>query len=423
MKITNLVKMLAVGVSGALLFACGGGGGSSSSTTVNVVTQAGVFTQGQAVFKGYSGANLDKPYVLNTVTFDASKNGRFSADVGNYKGVLLVEVSGEYSDEATEQTTTVSPSAPMKSAVPSTSVQNGATLVVSPLTDVAAQKAAEAGNDKLTDTLVVQHNQAVSTLFGIQDITTTVPVAPVASDLQVSTIDTQKAYTAALLLMSQYVAEYASAATGKPVSALSAAELSLSLPGAVRALVSGISVNTSAAAPVATITSPSTAFTLQQAQTAMSANTAMADLTAAVGSTNTATVNTAVTTTITNSGSAVQNVKKYTLKTTGTLATGAKITGIQLVLGVPAGSIAVDTAGAPLAGVVTPVGSGFSTPIVVLEELALRLGFLNANGVESGPFATVYATAENAAAFTITGVKIVDAASGALITTLTVVIE
>ena len=414
MKLINSVKLLAVGLSATLLFACGGGGDVvDTSTTVNVVAQAGVFNSGKAVFTGYSGASKDKPYVLKTVTFASDAKGRFSTNVGTYTGVLKVSISGDYIDEATGKAVVVPESAPLKALVPSTSVVNGATVTVTPLTDVAATKAEDADSGKLTDALVTSNNQAISTLFGLADIVKTTPVAPDTTALAAATDPKQKAYTAALLLLSQYVAEYASNNSLKAVSALTEADIANSLPGALLSLTRGITVDTTPTVPTVAITGAATAFTMQQASTNLATNPELQDVATATGSATT--VTTAVTGTI---DATVKDVKKFTLKTNGTLAEGATINGVQLTLSDVAGSFASD------GGVAEAAGVAFGSEVIAAvnnDGSTLVLGVINANGFSTGVFATVFSKAANAAAFTQSAVSIVDAAGNQL--ALDIVIE
>ena len=400
MKISPLIKMMAVAATAALLFACGGSGGSSGSgggvsrTLINGVAQAGIFTSGQAVFKGYSGAAKDKEFILNTVTFVAADKGRFTANIGSYAGLLKVEVSGIYLDEATQKPVTILATAPMKAALPSTSVTNGMTVPVTPLTDLSVIKATE-GGARLTDTSVTINNKAISTLFGIEDIVKTVPVDSDATALTASTDNKQKAYTAALVTISQYVAEYAkNAANSASTTNVTSTDLAAALPAALAQLSSGIKVDTTAVMPAVTITAPAVAFNLNQATANVATNTATQALVTAAGTAASAAIVAAITSTIASSDPAVRSAKLFKLKISGNLS--GTIGAIRVGIGIPAGStIKVDSNRLTVTGVLesTVTGSGTLLGSVSAYGATLTVGLINPVGFGTGIFAMLYCTA------------------------------
>ena len=260
MKSANMIKFMVVAAS-TLFFACGGGGGSNNTVppvtqqvdtgkVVNGIAQAGIFSSGQAVFKGYSGANKNKEYTLQTVTFALADKGMFSGNIGSYSGVLKVEVSGTYIDEATQQPVTVPPTAPLRAALPSTSVTSGVTMLVTPLTDIAVSKAIESSST-LMDESVATCNKAVSTFFDLKggDIMHTVP-APITPETVLTSSSSSSdvkqqayGYTIALEWISHYVADYA--ARNSPGSSNTATSMVLqaALPVALNQISSGISID------------------------------------------------------------------------------------------------------------------------------------------------------------------------------------
>lgn len=437
MKTVYVIKMMVVVATTTLLFACGGGGGSgtqsgsSQGTVVNGVAQAGKFSAGQAVFIGYSGAGKDKKYTLKTVPFARIDNGRFSANIGSYAGVLMVEVSGTYTDEATLLPVSVLATAPLKAAVPSTSVTSGMTVVVTPLTDIAVNKASE-GGVALTDTSITNNNKAVSALFGIDDIVKTVPIASDAAALTASTDNKQKAYTTALVTMSQYVAEYAKMITNSAsitdVKMTSTNQQTVFL-AALTQISSGINVNTTAATPVITITAPSVAFKLNQASINAATNTATMALVNAAGSAAKSAIIAAVNNTLSTSDASVKSVKAFKLKITGSYS--GKLAGIQAVINIPAGVIIkTDTSGVLSSGVIDAAGIDFGTIVLGKVNTAgtmLSIEVMNAAGIGIDTFATIYCTAPStvsAADFSIvSGSKMVAPITGAVIAGLTIAIE
>lgn len=198
MKIRILNALLVATL--ALTFAgCGGGGGDGGDDTtvptahniVSGVASKGIIRNGTvnvfALNDGIKGA------LLATAPTDA--DGKYSADVGAYTGAVLVEASGSYTDEKTGATVTILPTAPLRAAFDN--VTSNVTVAVTPLTELAVQKAGTA----LTPANIQAANALVSDLFNV-DIIGTEPVEPVTSALQSAT-QAQQAYTLALAAISQ----------------------------------------------------------------------------------------------------------------------------------------------------------------------------------------------------------------------------
>lgn len=148
--------------------------------------------------------------LLATVPTDA--NGFYAADVGDYRGPVLVEASGSYTDEATGAARTISPGAPLRAAFDN--VTSNVTVAVTPLTEIAVRKALA-----LTPAAIRAANALVSDLFKV-DIIATKPVDPVAAKLQVAT-RAQQDYTLALAAVSQ-MAKTNQSDVGDVVGAISA---------------------------------------------------------------------------------------------------------------------------------------------------------------------------------------------------------
>lgn len=195
MKLKNLVVMtiatLALALSG-----CGGGGGVQTpvSNTVSGVASKGLIKNGTNNVKVYA-LNSDGSKGTLLATASTGANGEYAAGVGSWAGAVLVEVSGTYSDEATGQPVTISADKPLRAAYDN--VAGSVTVAVTPLTELAVQKAGSA----LTKEKIKKANAEVSTFFNV-DIIATKPVDAVEATLSGAT-QAQKNYTLALAAVSQ----------------------------------------------------------------------------------------------------------------------------------------------------------------------------------------------------------------------------
>jgi hypothetical protein len=123
-------------------------------------------------------------------------DGSYSVNIHGYTGPVTVEVSGDYTDEATGSVKTVPQSAPLRAALGSAS--GNVTLAVTPLTDLAVRQAGA-----LTPQNIATANDRISGLFKV-DIVATAPVAPTSAAFQSGqTTQSQKDYTLALAAISQ----------------------------------------------------------------------------------------------------------------------------------------------------------------------------------------------------------------------------
>lgn len=190
------IRLLAASAIVALSLAgCGGGGTESSSPITGTETViSGMATKGPitGTVNIYAlGADGAKGSLLKSAPIS---NGSYSASVGTYEGPVLVEATGNYTDEATGQTLSVGSDAPLRAAVSNAS--GTVAVPVTPLTDLAVREAGE-----LTASGIDNGNRLISDIFGF-DIIKTQPVAPSPASLAAAT-QSQKDYTLALATLSQ----------------------------------------------------------------------------------------------------------------------------------------------------------------------------------------------------------------------------
>ena len=349
MKTANLTKMVAILTVSGLLFACGGGGGGAApqGIVVNGVARAGVFTKGKVVFDGYSGALKNKEYAITFTNF-SSPLGSFQCNIGAYSGPLRINVSGSYLDEATGKTVSVTPENPMKAAIAQSAVTNGVTVPVTPLTDIAATKAITAG---ISNESITQNNQGVAQLFGLKDVTTTIPALPTVANLS-SPASSENTYAVALIKLSDYVAQYAAASSGTTTTTVTSDVLQAALPAALAQFGNGITIvagTGSATTPTVTISAPDLKNTLT---TIMSAPVIIDNTPVTLPAATLSNMNSSVT----SAGSALM-VQKYNLYVTGS-ATGS-VYGLQVMIPIPPGvTIAADANGVVSLGAATSALAG-----------------------------------------------------------------
>lgn len=303
------IRRILVLISLVLLTACGNkGGGAAVSypTVVSGVASKGLIINGTVKVFALL-ADGSKGVLLGTGTTDS--NGAYSVSIGNYSGPVVVEASGNYTDEATGQTMSVPASAPLQGALPNAA--GAVTLAVTPLTDLAVRQAGT-----LTSNNISAANELVSEAFKI-DIITTIPAAPTAAAFQSSTTtQEQKDYALALAAVSQQMQT-------------SGNNLATTLAN----LNSGISSSGM---------SPQTAATLSEAATNFIANPN--NLTSVTSIAN----------------SSVQEVGSTAWKLTAVLegSAAASVKGIQATITLPTGaSVRTDAAGKLLDGMIAATGS------------------------------------------------------------------
>lgn len=198
---------LAAGVilaCGTLLAGCGGGVQDVSLPPASsTVTLAGVAAKGplrNGTVKLYTASASGMPETL-LATAVTDSQGRYSLEAATHSGPVIVVASGSYGDEATGQTRSIDPSAPLHAVLPC-ACATPLTVAVTPLTELAYQKAIVtiAGGQEVA-TAYSSATSMVSGLFSF-DITTTQPVEPVSASL-LAAGNARRAYTLTLAGISQ----------------------------------------------------------------------------------------------------------------------------------------------------------------------------------------------------------------------------
>src|SRR6185369_1625737 len=197
--LSSVIYLAVLALSG-----CGGGGGGGGETPVTPVTvppQATTLT-GMAS-KGPIQAGTVKAFAVSFGAVDTSKpigqgvtdgSGNYLLDIGQYKGPVLMEVTGgTFSDEVSG--TTVTLKTPMRAIF--TNVTTGTKKVaITPITELAFRKAK--GSGPLTADTISSANAGVATIFGLKDIVSILPDAGALNG-------DQKKYAAACGTFSQLV--------------------------------------------------------------------------------------------------------------------------------------------------------------------------------------------------------------------------
>ena len=177
MKIRILFGMI---ISAALmaLFGCGGGGGggtpaapAGSTTVVSGTPFKGAFDSGGTVkIFGVDASGIKLATPLKATQIDVF--GKYSVDIGTYTGPIVVEVTGTYKDEATGAKVTINPDDPPLRAIISNATGKDVQVNVTPLTELATQKAGAV----LTASIIDAMNANIASLFKVDDIIKTKPV-------------------------------------------------------------------------------------------------------------------------------------------------------------------------------------------------------------------------------------------------------
>jgi len=170
-----------------------------SGATVNGTVSKGILFPGTvAIFAVQDGVKSPSP--LKTVPTD--QDGKFTADLGQFEGPVVIEASGQYTDEASNTTVTIDAATPLHAAIYEVGTQtNGKRCAVTPLTDLAFQMMS---GSALTKENIEATNTRVSGLFKLGDIVWTEPVRPDAATLGSGGVSVdQQAYTIALATLSQ----------------------------------------------------------------------------------------------------------------------------------------------------------------------------------------------------------------------------
>ena len=392
MLMGNLVRLAVALLMPVLLLSACGGGATTSSTVpprkmVNGVAMAGVFSKGTAVFKGYSGAASSKEYTLTFANFSGTQ-GAFSANIGSYNGPLKINVSGNYVDEVTNRSVTVAANNPLKATIAQSSLVDGMTVTVTPLTDVAANKAIAAG---LSNATINQNNQGVAQLFGLTDVTTTIPAVPTLANISSLVASPENTYAVALVQMSNYVAQYATITSGATIPSVTGVTLQGALSAALAQFSGGITVTGGSTTSVA-ITAPelsSAMNTILQSSSNYSVNNTMVALSSAAVSTISAAQ---------ISAASALNIRNYPLSLVGSSAVPVYEITLQFTL--PENiTITADQDGVVAVGAVTPLAGGCYIK-GTLRNSVLTLNIISGTGIvptaTGVPFATIMATVNGA---------------------------
>ena len=187
----------------ALLTGCGDGDNELTNPLTSSIS--GIASKGPikgGTIEVYAlGADGEKGTLLGTAT--TGPDGSYSVNLGSYTGDVLVEVSGgTYIDEAIDPNI-ANPNTPntlLRAAL--AAVSGSVSVAVTPLTEIAVQYV----EDPNTDTNIEGANSLVSSMVGV-DIITTSPVDVTSeTDSSQATVD-QLTYGLMLATMSQMMAE------------------------------------------------------------------------------------------------------------------------------------------------------------------------------------------------------------------------
>lgn len=325
MKLKNLMYSGLILVALAL-FGCGGGGGGSNDSVATtklsgVASVAPINVGTVEVFKIENGVKVTPAIASDTTGAD----GAYSLSWPSYSGPVLVEVSGgSYTDPTTGNTSLLA--APLRAVVPNAS--GTVTAAVTPFTELAVQLAGA----NLTTAAIIKANGDVASMFNVDDIIKTQPLAPTANALATAT-PAQRRYTLALAAFSQIVKDRSDT---------------------VANTITYLKSNTATAAA-----------TLQ--------NAAATFFTRANSNNTTGVI-----------------VKK--LFTTGSLPDSRKILGIQAEINLPNGVSVKNDINGVLSGYLQPSGSATASSIISanLNGSKLIIIFADITGIAVGEFATLY---------------------------------
>ena len=188
---------------------CGGGGSTTgvaqdgpgpvaATTTISGVASKGIIKGGTVkIYATPASGDTGSKILLKTVTTDSS--GRFSANLGSYAGIVLIEASGSYTDESTGNLQTIGENAPLRAVEVVSSAGQTMSVSVSPLTELATRKALSGAF--LSEATIKSANTLVSNLFQF-DVIATRPVEPATPAIGAAT-QPQRDYTIALAAVSR----------------------------------------------------------------------------------------------------------------------------------------------------------------------------------------------------------------------------
>lgn len=367
MKIHSFKWLMAGVLILASLAGCGGGGGGSTpapvgKTTITGTASAGIIYPGEVYVyavdaSGKKGALLAGPVATNI-------DGTYSAALGTYSGAILVEASGNYTDEATGHSVTITTSKPLHAMVDNVNetTNNNRVVSITPLTEMAWRKASSNGSTDTTPAAMVSSNKLVDDLFKISDIIGIEPVRADSATMANSSQESQ-AYTLALSALSQMAA---SASGTSDIEKLDT-----------------------------TLTSMATE--IKTAETTGSISTATSsDFATALGTVSLSNEFQSAATQLSSMGTKSQSL---TLATSGTLPVGTKIFALEGTIAIPStASLRADSSGKTLSDVLllsgVATGSGedpFANYLALQSQVTFSI-VLNATGagIGIGDFATLF---------------------------------
>jgi len=143
----RLLGAALLGLSAAVLVACGGGGGSPAATNLTVVPAKGAIYAATAT--AYQADGKTSAAAGTTTAKGLTDAGKVTLNVGSYSGIVLLNVAGnasaQYYDEVSKKEQSFTADDNLVSAI---TPKAGASVGVTPLTTVAA-KLAGIDSDKL----------------------------------------------------------------------------------------------------------------------------------------------------------------------------------------------------------------------------------------------------------------------------------
>lgn len=192
LKLKTILLMIATLV---LLTACGKG---ETPGTVRA-TVSGVASKGPIYGAIVTVTDLSGKTVGTGTT---NSDGSFSVDLPDYKGPVIVKITGGgYVDEETGEVVNLSAAMPNGLRAAFGNASGATRVIVTPLTEIAVQMAVAQG--ALSRTSVTNANSAVSTAFGIDDIASTLPLT--SAGLPSTTLSYSDKYANALVNISKLV--------------------------------------------------------------------------------------------------------------------------------------------------------------------------------------------------------------------------
>jgi hypothetical protein len=139
----RLLGAALLGLSAAVLVACGGGGGSPAATNLTVVPAKGAIYAASAT--AYQVDGKTTAAAGTTTAKGLTDAGKTTLNVGSYSGIVLLNVAGsssaQYYDEKLNADANFPATANLVSAIPSVTAGASTSVGVTPLTTMAAKLA------------------------------------------------------------------------------------------------------------------------------------------------------------------------------------------------------------------------------------------------------------------------------------------